>query len=250
MQRPTVAIGITTYRDLRGKDIALDVLRALTETNVRLLPQFVNWHEPVNVALDSNDTWIRFWELNALWRRRHSVQSGGTIWHRSDPTGDTTLSLDFRWDRSVDWWGLFGKLCEISCPAYGMVHLFTAEERKTLDYQVFDGPVVGEFAFTCRVAADGNFVRPDSWDMAARRSYRFLPELSWGNYFGPEFGGRYDRAELGWHVLHEPVIPEAAMFRLTSEIGDVIDGPQAFGLTRSRARTAFAEGTFRRPLEP
>lgn len=156
------------------------------------------------------------------------------------------MSLNFRWNSDIDWWALFARLCAITRPAHGMLHLFTPAERKLLDYQAFDGAVLGELAFTSAVAEDGNYVRPDTWASEARRRYRFLPELSWGNFLGEQFVEAFDRVELGRNTLQPASASSGALFKLTDHLSDVVDRPVEFEAMRSRARAALVAGTFRR----
>lgn len=265
LKQPKIAIGITTYEDISSVDIGRAVYDLLLEFGGKLQPEFVNWHEPVNIPVADPETWSRYWSIDAMtrvergaiefkfgpiWRRRSSLASTGSVSHgdRSERNADSTFRLYARTAGSVDWLNLFSKLCTLFKPAYGMLHCFPTQEIKKLDYQSFDGAVAGEIAFTTRVAADGNLVRPDLWRLTFPRQFIYLPELSWANYFGPEWAGTYDVEGL-IRLAHAAWRDEHGLFLQVSEnLSDVSKNYETFSKQRDLLRTCFVPGTFRMAL--
>lgn len=265
-----IAIGLTTYQDISAEDTSLAVYEALKATSEKLLPEYVNWYEPVNIPVANHEDWKTHWctdatmrtdgassdvRFGALWRRRHSLQGWGQAQFasRSHKAEDSSLSLHYNWSPKVDWLALFRDLCEITVPAYAMLHLFTAEEieanrrrggEKTA-VEHFDGAVTGETCFVTSIAPDGNLRRPDSWDRAARRTFRFLPQLSWANHLGAEFDGQYDfdviRANADSVITGEDFVA----FTISKRLADVMDDYDGFAQRRRRLRAAFRDGFFR-----
>jgi hypothetical protein len=260
-----IAIGITTYEDISSIETGLAVYELLLESGGKLQPQFVNWHEPVNIPVADRETWSRYWSIDAMtrieggatqfkigpiWRRRTSLASTGTVHHgdRSGRDAASTFQLSARMAGSVDWLHLFRRLCTLLKPAYGMLHCFPTHEIKKLDYLSFDGPVAGEIAFTTRVASDGNLVRPDLRQRTFPRKFIYLPELSWANYFGPEWAGTYDvegvtgRAHGAWRDEH------GLLVQVSENFSDVSKNHETFNKRRDLLRSCFVPGTFRTAL--
>ena len=204
MRKATVAIGLTAYNDMSGPEHAKYVFEILHQTDPKLCPEFVNWHDPVNVPILNESVWTEYWAQDAvfkgngsardvkffgMWRRRHSIKSQGMVNHGSEQGigNPSTLSLTFRWSAKIDRWYLFSSLCDVFTPAYGMLHLFTDAEKKRVELCSFDRPVVGEVAFVNKLSSDGNLIRIDRRKRTIPMRFSYIPELSWANYFGSEF---------------------------------------------------------------
>lgn len=266
MKQTRVAIGITTYQDISGKDHARFVYDALCQTDHRLCPEFVNWHEPINIAIENQEIWTEYWAQNAtiefegivsntkfggLWRRRKSVQNWGMVNHILPKNGEprtSTLMMDFRWHAKIDWWQLFSELCNGFETTYGMLHLFTPEEIKPLDYQAFDGPVCGEHSFAAKPNKYGQYPRTSD----GSKIFSFLPELSWANYLGPKFAHLYDEEIICANAYNAKLDGQSLMFRVSQNLGDVMHEHEMFSNKRMILRKAFTKGTFRklRPAAP
>ncbi|WP_123876593.1 hypothetical protein [Fuscovulum blasticum] len=265
LKHPKIAIGITTYEDISSVATGLAVYELLLELGGKLQPEFVNWHEPVNIPVADRETWSRYWSIDAMtrieggatelkfgpiWRRRTSLASTGSVTHgnRSGRDAASTFQLSAKMAGSVDWLQLFSKLCTILKPAYGMLHCFPPEEVKRLDYLSFNGPVAGEIAFTARIASDGNLVRPDKQRRTFPRQFTYLPELSWANYFGPEWAGTYDvegvigRAHRAWRDEN------GVLIQVSENFADVSKNHVTFNKQRDLLRSCFVPGTFRTVL--
>ncbi|MEL6954803.1 MAG: hypothetical protein AAFN09_08855 [Pseudomonadota bacterium] len=267
MKNPIVAIGLTTYDDISSAEIARSVFRILQKTDARLCPEFVNWHEPINVPVNDEAVWLEYWsrdavlrlhgsamdtKLGGLWRRRRSVQSWGCVSHASTNgwNDDSTLSLSFRWNASIDWWHLFSSLCNILNPAYGMLHLFTDTERKLVELCNFDGPVVGEGVFTNKLSKDGNVIGVDRRKRTNPMQYCYIPELSWGNCFGVEFKGVFNPECLTKEAAFGKVDSGKTLIRITESLDDILNDHENFCAKRAYLRSLFRTGAFRDKVSP
>ena len=161
----------------------------------------------------------------------------------------STISIQHTWSPRVDWVELFRLLTEVFQPSYAMLHLFTEAEVAASAgrdrFDVFDGPVTGERSFTSwkSILADWRF--PDHFDLAARRRYRFLPELAWANWLGPEFDGQYDKAFLQANAASPVPMARGFAFQITQDLRDIEQHPAAFSDARAKLKSAFASGFFR-----
>ncbi len=262
MRIPTVAIGITTYDDISDPEHARSVFKTLKQTDSRLCPEFANWHEPVNIPIVDEDTWVEYWaqdavlrshgsamdtKLGGMWRRRPSVQSWGTVNHASRLSSRdvSTLSLTFLWHPQIDWWRLFSILCDKLNPAYGMLHLFTDAERKRVELCDFDGPVVGEGVFVKKMSSDGNVVGIDRRKRTSPMSYCYLPELSWANYFGVKFEGLFDSEYLIREAEFGKSEGGNTLIRISDSLVDILNDHENFTAKRARLRSVFRAGVFR-----
>ena len=265
MKSTDVVIGITTYDDISKSDTAQAVYDILHQCDARLTPEFINWHEPVNIPIEKLETWSHYWmtdaviraqgtatdvKIGAIWRRRKSVRNWGMVDHASGNNGnlDSTLIMVFNQKSGIDWFALFSELCALLRPAHGMLHQFPPQEIKLLDYHRFDNAVVGEMAFTGRVAEDGNKVFPDLRKRTWPRQFKYLPELAWANYLGPELSATYDTASIlncasrAWPNGH------GLLFRITDGFDDVTEDHEQFSARRLELRDCFVAGTFRQVL--
>lgn len=265
MKNPTVAIGLTTYDDISSPEHARSVFKILKQVDSRLCPEFVNWHEPINIPISKEAVWVDYWaqsavlrsygsamdiQLGSLWRRRRSVQSWGSVNHASkqDPSYDSTMSLSFRWNAQIDWWRLFSRLCDTLNPAYGMLHLFTDTERKRVELCNFDGPVVGEGAFINKLSSDGNVVRVDRRKRTNPMQFRYLPELSWANYFGVEFESLFNPEHLTKAASFGKTEDGKTLIRISNKIEDILNDHENFCVKREKLRALFCTGVFRNTI--
>lgn len=265
MKSADVVIGITTYDDISNSDTARAVYDILHQCDVRLTPEFINWHEPVNIPIEKLETWSHYWmtdavirgqgtstdvKTGAIWRRRKTVRNWGMVHHASGNNGnfDSTLIMVFNQKRGIDWFTLFSELCALLRPAHGMLHQFPPQEIKQLDYHRFDSAVVGENAFTGRVAEDGNKVFPDLRKRTWPRQFKYLPELAWANYLGQELSATYDTAAILNRASRAWPNELGLLFRITDSFDDVTEDHERFSARRLELRDCFVAGTFRKAL--
>tara|TARA_R110002096_G_scaffold105931_1_gene233125 strand:- start:145 stop:948 length:804 start_codon:yes stop_codon:yes gene_type:complete len=265
MKSADIVIGITTYDDISNSETARAVYNILHQCDAQLTPEFINWHEPVNIPIETLETWSHYWmtdavirgqgapadiKIGAIWCRRRSVRSWGMVDHASGNNGnlDSTLIMRFNQKSGIDWFSLFSQLCALLRPAHGMLHQFPPQEKKMLDYNRFDSAVVGERAFTGRVAKDGNKVFPDLRKRTWPRQFKYLPELAWANYLGPELSATYDAVAILNFAARAWPNERGVLFRITDDFGDVTEDHERFSARRLELRDCFVAGTFRRIL--
>lgn len=166
-------------------------------------------------------------------------------------TDSNSVLISHTYAARIDWLALFRRLTDIIPPSHAMLHLFTPEE--TRPYAVgerterFDQPFGHEVLFTGRRHSNGLRERPAQWETKERRTYRYLPELTWGAVLGPEFTGQYD-PEVIRRFGHEVVIDvRGARFTVTPKLADMETDPTGFEAARRRLRSAFPDWAFKRP---
>lgn len=271
--KPKIAIGLTTYLDITDPAFGAAVYDAYAAASARVTPNQVRvWSQKHSVT--SRDEFAGLWltrspfEVHADRRKTELLKRGvsliGAEWrHIGSPSGEgsvhfrpetdtsraNTVSIEHNWATGVDWVALFRRLIETLQPSYAMMHLFTEAELEAAvgrdRFDRFDGPVVGEGSFTSWKSIIGDWRGPDSFDHAARRQYRFLPELSWANWFGPEFDGRYERDFLAVHAANVVSTANGFGFQVTDSLRDVEQQPDEFRTARERLKSAFAADVFR-----
>jgi hypothetical protein len=273
--RQKIAIGITTYVDISGREFGAAIYRAHEETSKRLTPNKIRiWSakHDVGTAHDFSSLWLTVmpfekregkgpdkgkliekgeFRVGPEWSRTGSLAGRGRVDFRPeiDHSECNTLSIEFNYDPKIDWYGLFKRIVDVCKPAYGMLHLFTELELSRSEgkdhLERFDGPLVGEGSFTSWKTSEGHWRGPDKWQLAERRHYRFLPQLSWANYFGSEFDGEVDamRRKTGADGIQGN--EEGRFLHITDAISDVIDRQEFFDAKREKLKSCFADGFFR-----
>lgn len=269
-----VAIGVTTYVDILGDAFGAAVYDAHAAVSDRIVPNQVTiWSTKHLVASQSEFSalWLtrtpfkRYEDrrklkvidsgeylIGAEWRRTGAISGRGQVRFRpdTDMIGANELTLEFNYSPKIDWYLLFKRMVAIFAPSYAMLHLFSDADRSrpysTYDGPCrYDGPIAGEWQFTTWQTGMGNWRKPDWFDKKGRRTYRFLPELSWANHLGREFDGQYDPARLAGEVAELETSSAGVAFKLTDALSDVAMERDAFRGSRDAARAAFAPEFFR-----
>lgn len=273
--RPKIAIGITTYSNISDREFGAAIYEAHEETTKRLVPNKIRiWSKKhdVSSAEDFGSLWLTVMpfekregkgpdkgklldkgelRVGAEWSRTGPLAGRGSVKFRPDVDHSRydTLSIEFNYDPKIDWYGLFKRLVDICQPAYGMLHLFTDSELSRYegkDYlECFNGPLVGEDSFTSWKTSEGTWRRLDKWQLAERRTYRFLPQLSWANYFGLEFDGEVDAMRRRAVAEADQGIENGRFLHITESISDVLGRSELFDAKRERLKSYFSDGFFR-----
>lgn len=266
-------IGITTYKDTSDPAFGAEVYEAYRAASPKLLPTQISvWSKrfPVTGPADIAAHWLtkaahttresrakdaRVLErldllIGGEWKTKAPLSGGGrpTFRPNDDLSRENTLILEHNFSPSVDWWSLFCRLVDLMAPSYGMLHVFDEESRRTLtggDLSVFDRPFAGEHHFTSWKTPLNTWRKPDHWQLRERRQYRHLPDLSWANYFGPEFEGQYDLAVIRQAAEFTQEVPKGLLVRITPSLIDVADMSATFLNRRKEVKSAFREGFFR-----
>lgn len=270
--KPRVALGITTYKDLRSAKVGALVYEALAEASPKLAPTRAGLWQQRHVV-GNRDEFAAHWHTElvhevrehrgrtapvlergtshagARWRTTGALNGGGAVSYRpdADNTRPDVLHIDHAFSPRVDWYELLRRLVEITSPAYAMVHVFNVQGSScdaSVDPTVFCGALTGEDRFISWKTAAGTWRKPDKWERAERRRYRFLPDLPWASYLGPEFSGSVDRARLREAAFDSCDVEEGVLFRTSSQLQDVLAPEAEFSARQSRLKRAFADGTF------
>jgi hypothetical protein len=267
--KPKVGIGITTYEDIRSRDFGLAVYEALYATSAKLAPyriEVIGDKHEVAGAQDFASHWCT--ELRLVLRPKHGVApsytppsdfgadwrtkgvlsgDGNVFFGGRDPNAPSTLIIQHNFATNLAWEGLFLRLVKLLKPAHANLHVFTKRELELAREGAFAfrNPIAGEGNFTSWVSPLGTMRGPDPWEVDERRRYRFLPDLAWGNFLGPEFSGRFDQETL----LGRPDLAEelggGILLHVTENLSDVVKRPAFFESERSKLRLAFADDFFR-----
>jgi hypothetical protein len=267
--KPKVGIGITTYQDIRSKDFALALYQALVACSPKLTPSKVEVLYDT-YAIDNAEDFAAHWcteirhivrpkygdspsytptsEFGANWRIKGALSGDGSVFFGGrDPNSPSTVTLRSNWASRPSWEGLFYRLVELFKPSHANLHVFTERELELAGHGhfAFRAPIVGERAFTSWMSNLGQVRGPDPWQLAERRRYRFLPDLAWGNFLGPEFLGRFDPALLLESAKNTTAVHNGILFQVTEKLGDLVDQPAIFEKERTNLRKAFAADFFR-----
>lgn len=267
--KPKVGIGITTYQDIRAPDFAYALYEALVAASPKLAPYRIDTLVD-KYAVDSPTDFALHWctelrliaqpkygiapsyeapsEFGAEWKVKGTLSGEGAIFFGGrDPNEPATLTLWHNYSARVNWKGLFRRLVDLFAPAHANLHVFTDRELDIAgnDRFAFRAPIVGEASFTHWKSILGYWRGPDPWEIDARRQYRFLPNLAWGNYLGDEFLGRFDRTFLIDHSSDPVELDGGILFHVTDDLNDVVEPDDAFEERRAKLRSAFADDVFR-----
>jgi hypothetical protein len=91
----------------------------------------------------------------------------------------------------------------------------------------------------------GHWRKPDRWDAAARRQYRYLTDLSWANFLGREFEGQFDSAIIRKLAAKARTLGNGFAFQVTGSLADVERHPDEFNSSRDLLKGAFRHDFFR-----
>mgnify|MGYP001202684952 CR=1 FL=1 len=268
--KPFVGIGITTYLDISSVQHGAVVFEAYEKFAPTLAPDNVRIHSlkfPVSDAQSFANHWrteapfeVREdrgrgalvergnFIIGAEWRR--AGRGGGEATFRPEMQNDRPDCLLIKHPYSVgpNWLGLFRRLVDICRPSYAMLHLFTEEEVKGAKgdrFKKFDGPFAGEEHFVSWRSSLGEWRKPDKWQHEERRTYRFLPNLSWANFLGLEFAGQFEEAQIERKAANISSSETGLLFTVTDDISDALKDIDRFEASRRNLRAAFKDGFFR-----
>lgn len=273
--KPKIGIGITTYRDISSPEFGEAIFDAYAAASERITPNQIKvWF--TKSIVENREDFGRLWltrmpyevredrsrnapvlrrgadMVGAEWKRTGALSGEGKVTFRPELDRSRTNEILIRHTYSprIDWLSFFRALVDISRPSYAMLHLFTDTELETSAsgdrFEVFDGPYAGEKRFTHFKSPLGHWDGPDDLRLTERRIYKYLPELSWANFLGPEFLENYDPHVLAREAALCEIDGDTILFCVTSALGDVIDRYQEFNLARVRLRAAFPPRSFHR----
>lgn len=275
---PKVGIGITTYEDISSPRFAAIIYDAYLATSPKIVPTRVDVWSKKHEVID-RDAFSAHWLtemdyrvmenrsrssavlekgqflVGAKWRTTGRLPGQGEVTFRPrlDSSRSNKVVINHKFHAAINWAGLFERLVEAMQPAYAMLHVFSQEEPHQVELdgveldrvETFDRPFAGEDYFTNWKTSLGMWRKPDRWQFEERRRYRFLPNLSWSNFLGPEFDGQYDLAELSSRAEFVRPSGRGILLQVTGALSDVVDRREWFREKQSSVRGAFAPGFFR-----
>ncbi len=259
MKGSRIEINLTTYKDISSKEIGCAIYNSLCGLSASLSPELISWSEPVNYPVTNLEKWLDFWgapasisangtttsfKIAPMWRRKKSVQYSGIASFNEGKREDSTISMAFKWNPSINWELLFDNFCEITSPSYGMLHLFTESELNTFPNKT---PYLscGEGTFVNFISPDGNIRKPDSWDKVSRRRYRYLPDLAWKNHFGSEFFHFFNSEGVNFSNYKCREDENHILMKITDSIHDIHSEHEIFIKNKARAKNIFPAYFFR-----
>ena len=131
-----------------------------------------------------------------------------------------------------------------------MLHLFDgsdeSEQGDDFGLSDFNRPVIGEGKFTQWVSSTGALRGPDHFRKEDRRAYRFLPDLPWAMFLGPQFNGRYDPILVQKEAFRTSQLPQGLLVQSTRQFGDLLVVGGNFDTQKSAIKRCFPGGFFRR----
>lgn len=257
MAKGIIRIEFITKRDIRSDDIAIQIYQKLIDISPKLAPQFVNWHEPVNIPVNSIDTWLAHWskpatikselgssetDMGMLWSRRNVCRVRGKVAHHADNQRlGSLVNIETDWHKNIRWEDLFDELLAILCPEYASINLISPDEFRFRNTPEYLG--VGTISRLVSRKYEGNWRRPDVWDKEAWCRYRFLPNLAWRTYFSKGFVGCYDKTELAKECEIHP-FKDGIIVTVGDSLESILRNFEAYNLRRERAKLAFTENVF------
>lgn len=268
-----VGIGITTYLDTASHEFGEAVFNCYSNVSSKIEPNKVavwGWKHDVTNSKEFGSRWatprVTEWRerskkgrlidkkealIGADWRRTGSLSGIGSVTLRPplDTSSANEILIEHNYSSRIDWRSLFIGLVDLCQPSYAMLHLFTDTERQLSigrkRFEIFDRPFAGEDYFTNWQASSGDWRRPDKWQSSERRNYRFLPQLSWGNFLGKEFKNCYSADAIKYGASRTTEIANGLAFEVTSDLIDVEKRYKEFDEVRAKLKLAFTDECFR-----
>jgi hypothetical protein len=242
--KPSVLISIDAIGDTESVRFGREFIDGLIQEDERLRPEYVSMDERFRDPFIDTDHFIANWWAmpvksyldgrlefeyfkGPLWKRKHPLASQGMVSHGLvDIKGrktSSTLWLECRWDRSVDFLHLFEKWVALARPAIGMLHLFTDAERQTLSDEAGASFSVGSF---------GGPAKPG------------LPDIGWAMAYGPDYAGDVDVARIAEAGFEISEIGGAQVVQVTDRLTDVVDNYAFFARRRAELKSLFRPDLF------
>ena len=189
-----------------------------------LFPQVANFCEPINQPISTVEEALKYWGGEpGLYRRKNTIVGSWYIstdgYHIFSPT------IEYNWNKKIDWFILFKKLIDISKSYFGYVHVFTDQE--------IEPAAIG--------SAIGCFLRGTPSGPLKKNG---IPQLAWANYFGEEYVKELDLLLIKQHGFEINPLGEGYVFNITDKIEDVITNYDHFHARRQELKSLFRPGLF------
>lgn len=178
----------------------------------------------------SLDYWCNLYEWDNTmndgfaWRRSKKVKYEGTVYSEyTNIKGQKymgKITVIFGYYNNINYYDIFRKICALSEAEYGMLHLISDVERTDK-----------------RVAPGWSDFRVGSSSPMLRRGV--IPQLAWANCFGARFMKNCNLPMVQRAVFEAEVSSGYIIFRLTSDISDIVSKYNIFVEEREKVKLLF-----------
>jgi len=261
-----IKISINTQIPTANWEIGKAILEAFLDTSEKLFPEFVSWKQPVRTPVKGVEECQEYWApvssykdatgvhsfaTNMLWKRASALKSDWHVMHTSSNNGVVKLHgvllFSIRFNKSVDFFGLFKKLCQILNPEVATLHLFTDIESQKNPYPCWvDRQVNSDGVRWESDPAAGDFfagaLHPEREES--------IPNLPWSIYFGAAIRGKFDEKQVAASGALIEELNDGLLLRVSSEISEVEKDFPAFSERRARIKSHFPKEMFVIKREP
>jgi hypothetical protein len=232
---PSVFVKLFTRNPLTDVAQGRTLVRLIGEHVPYWMPYRYGETEPPRNVFDP-DMLEDFWQiqLSILWRNKERTAGGGAQTRVGPRSTFSWIDLEGEQNPALDLSALSALMQDCAEPldlAYGMVHLFHPDEL------IPDGGNLFNLVQGMRLLA-----------VSERGLKACLPDLAWGNVFGPpyvELFGGADRVRTAPVALVRELGPERFYVQLTENIQDVQDKRQALTTARDAAKRHLGADCFR-----
>lgn len=257
MGKQRVRISIVTNVETVDWRFGRQILEALCSTDERLVPEYFDNDEKVTSAFGGIDACEKLWapevvmdagpygraatRWDSMWKRKSVVKSRGHMHHTLvNQRGERKagqLKIDADSHKKIDWLGLFRRLCEISDPMFGTLHLITDVEASTGAFGLDEDALIASDQFLA--GPSGAILERDG-----------IPNLAWGTFLGAQFSTGIDTLSVRASGYHAEEIGEGHLLTITPELFDVADDFPLFSERRAALKKLLKPGMFRLIGEP
>ena len=233
---PSVFVKLFSRNPLTDMAQGRTLVRLIGEHVPYWTPYRYGWSEPPRNVFDP-DHFEDFWQIQflLLWRNEKRTATGDAQTRVGPYSTLSDVELQGEQNRALDLAALAGLVQDCGEPidlTYGALHLFHPDE-------VFDagrgGHMFGVVQGTPILA------------VTERGLKQCLPDLAWGNVFGPpyvELFGGADRVRTTPAALVRELGPDRFYVQLTEDIRDVQDNREALAAARDAAKRHLGADCF------
>lgn len=232
---PSVFVKLFTRSPLTSPDEGRALIGLISEHVPYWMPYRYGWSEPLRNVFDP-DRFEDFWQqlrLSLDWRNEKRTATG-EVYTRVNPYSTLSeISIEGEQTRALDLGALAGLLQACGEPldlVYGLVHLSHPD-----DLNRGHGGLFTEFQGAPLLAVN------------ERGLWECLPDLAWGNVFGPpyvELFGGADRVRTAPAALVRELGPSRFYLQLTGDIRDVQVNRPALAAARDAVRRHLGPDCF------
>lgn len=186
-----------------------------------------------------------------LWKRTSALKSDWHVMHTSSSNGlvklHGVLLFSIKFNKSVDFFGLFKRVCQILNPEVATLHLFAEIESRKNPYPCWiDRQVNSDGVRWESDPAAGDFfagaLHPERGEA--------IPNLPWSIYFGPAIREKFDENQVATSGALTEKLNDGLLLRVSSEISEVEKNFPEFSERRVNIKSCFPKEMFVIQSEP